>query len=213
MSFGGSARYRNGGVSVSRSCVPIATSVRRRQMLWCILSCRSRNELYERSSKVQSRSTAHTTNGRICAVAASTLIVSGEPPGKSRRLYVGAGAFPLKTFSARASPSRQRMSYRLAGTSTLYTTSVCAGSLPARVFVVFTSSSSTSSSSIPNSKHSSSNSSCVYCFPSSAKSASRPTPTIGILAATSCAAAVTSCAAAATRSSPRCHEAQAARRT
>ena len=119
ISLGGSARYRNGGVSVSRSCVPIATSVRRRHTLWCMRSWRSRKELYERSSKVQSRSTAHTMNGRICAVAGSTVIESSPPFGGGRCVYSGRAVFSRKTFSARDKPSRHRMSYRLAGTSIL----------------------------------------------------------------------------------------------
>ena len=120
--LGGKASYVNGDLIVSRSCVPIATSVLRlsrkhgscevqkkkcmqasnqtisiqrqlfnikitiitvnqtyRQMFWCNLSCNSIKLLYDASSKVISRKTAHTTNGRIWAVSRRTFMVISWP--------------------------------------------------------------------------------------------------------------------------------------
>ena len=47
--FGGRASYLKGGFSVSRSCVPMATSVLFRQTFWCSLSSRSLRETQTKS--------------------------------------------------------------------------------------------------------------------------------------------------------------------
>jgi hypothetical protein len=131
MSRGARASYRNGARSVSRSCVPIATSWRRRHRFWCSLSCRSMNDAYERGVNLTFRSTAAAKNGRICAVCAAPGqagwadvcggddCTSGEtvavirllsPPGGILREYVGARPFRRKARSAREMPSMHRRS-------------------------------------------------------------------------------------------------------
>lgn len=46
MCSGGNASYVNGPCIVSRSCVPIATSVRCRAKFWCSLSCKAMKDSY-----------------------------------------------------------------------------------------------------------------------------------------------------------------------
>lgn len=68
MSAGFSAPYTNGPTMVSRSCVPMATRVRFRQMLVWSFSCKSMKESYASWSNVTPRSTAATANGRTAFV-------------------------------------------------------------------------------------------------------------------------------------------------
>ena len=105
---------------VLKSCVPIATSVRLRQMFWWSLSCRSMKESYRAWSNLIPRSTAHTTNGRTRSVSGLTVIFCrGAPFAGSINRNVGDGHRPMNTFNALEIPSWHRRSYRFAGMSIL----------------------------------------------------------------------------------------------
>lgn len=119
----------NGPLSVSRSCVPMATNVRWRARFWCSLSCSAMKDSYRSWVNLIFRKTAPETYGRIPDVCgrlqygvnsrvahgrhtcSCTVMLWSSPSGGATRRYCGDGFLPRKMLSMREMPSKHSMSY------------------------------------------------------------------------------------------------------
>ena len=86
---------------------------------WCSLSCRAMKLWYLASSNLMPLRMAHEKYWRTCWVSGLTVTSRSLPSAGALSLYWGTSCLPRKTLRFMAIPSKQSMSYLLAGISIL----------------------------------------------------------------------------------------------
>lgn len=114
---GDNASYVNGPLIVSKSCVPIATSVLFLHIYPCNLSCKSIKLANLSSSNVMFLRIAQTMYYLICLVIGLTIILFISL--LLLQTYLGLSPMPIYDAIASERPSADSKSYRFAGSSKL----------------------------------------------------------------------------------------------